>query len=133
MIIGIGSDVVDIRRIQKLLDSHGSRFTKRVFTSEERQKADRLKTPGARAAIYAKRFAAKEAFAKALGCGIRDGVRFKDISVENLNTGKPVLIAQKGARTYLKNLIPEGMIEKVEITLSDEFPIAQAFVIIEAR
>ena len=129
MIIGIGSDLMDIRRIEKSLDRFGERFTHRCFTEVERAKSDRRKE---RAASYAKRFAAKEAGAKALGTGIARGVAWKEIGVVNLPGGKPTLELKGRALERLHALTPEGMIAKAHITITDDFPWAQSFVILEA-
>jgi holo-[acyl-carrier protein] synthase len=129
MIVGLGSDLCDIRRIQGSLDRFGERFTHRVFTDLERAKADRRKD---RAGTYAKRFAAKEACTKALGTGMR-GVAWKDMGVINLPSGKPTLALSGGAARALERLIPTGMKAVIHLTLTDDHPYAQAFVIIEAR
>jgi holo-[acyl-carrier protein] synthase len=129
MIIGIGTDLVDIRRIEKTIERHGERFLARVFTAAERARAER------RANIvetYAKRFAAKEACAKALGTGFRRGVFFRDIGVVNLPSGKPTLELAGGARERLKAITPDGCRAEIDIALTDEWPIAQALVIISA-
>ena len=130
MIIGIGNDVIDIRRVEKTLEKHGERFTHRCFTDIERAKSDkRLK----RAASYAKRFAAKEACAKALGTGINRGVFWRDMGVVNLPGGKPTMALTGGAAARLADLTPEGMEAHVHLTITDDDPMAQAIVIIEAR
>ncbi|HEX6860477.1 MAG TPA: holo-ACP synthase [Caulobacteraceae bacterium] len=130
MIIGIGSDLSDIRRIQKSLDRFGERFTHRVFTEVERARSDRK--PDA-AASYAKRFAAKEACAKALGTGVpRRGVHWADMGVVNQRSGKPTMALTGGAAERLAALIPEGMAPVIHVSLTDDHPYAQAFVIIEA-
>lgn len=129
MIIGIGSDLADIRRIEKTLERFGDRFTKRCFTQIEREKSDRRKN---RAASYAKRFAAKEACAKALGTGLSKGVFWKDMGVVNDKSGKPSIVLAGGAVTRLENMLPEGHDANIHITITDDFPWAQAFVIIEA-
>lgn len=133
MIIGIGSDLVDIRRIEKVLIRHGARFTKRCFTETECRKAEGSTGAGGRASAYAKRFAAKEAAAKALGSGINHGVYLREIGVENNENGAPVLKLTGGALQRLQALMPEGKSPHIHLTLSDEPPLAQAFVIIEAR
>ncbi len=130
MIVGLGTDLVDIRRIARTLERFGARFTRRVFTEGERARAERRLR---RAETYAKRFAAKEACAKALGTGFRMGVYFRDIEVVNLPTGKPVLRLHGGARRRLEALLPAGMEAVIELTLSDEYPLAQAIVLITAR
>lgn len=129
MIIGIGSDIVDIRRIERTLARHGDRFLARVFTQEERARAGRRAQP---APTYAKRFAAKEACAKALGTGMRAGVFWRDIGVVNLPSGRPTLKLSGGALRRLEGLTPLGHTVSIHLTLSDEFPLAQAFVIISA-
>jgi holo-[acyl-carrier protein] synthase len=130
VIIGIGSDLSDIRRIQKSLDRFGERFTNRVFTETERKRSDAK--PDA-AASYAKRFAAKEACAKALGTGVpRRGVHWADMGVVNQRSGKPTMALTGGAAERLKTLIPEGMEPVIHVSLTDDHPYAQAFVIIEA-
>ncbi|MBX6368437.1 MAG: holo-ACP synthase [Rhodospirillales bacterium] len=130
MIIGIGSDLVDIRRIEKTLARFGERFLARVFTAEERAKAERRAD---RAATYAKRFAAKEACAKALGTGFRNGVFWRDLGVVNLPSGRPTLILTGGARARLDALTPPGMRARIDLSLTDEHPIAQALVVISAE
>ena len=129
MIIGLGSDLSDIRRVQKSLDRFGERFTERCFTEIERKRSDR-KTD--RAASYAKRFAAKEAGAKALGTGIRRGVFWRDMGVVNKPTGQPTMALTGGALERLKAMTPEGHTAVIHLTLTDDHPYAQAFVIIEA-
>jgi len=130
MIIGIGNDLCDIRRVQETLDSYGERFTQRCFTQIEREKSDRR---AARAASYAKRFAAKEACAKALGTGINRGVYWRDMGVVNLPGGKPTMKLTGGAAERLAELTPEGCEVVIHLTITDEPPLAQAIVIIEAR
>ena len=129
MIIGLGNDIVDIRRIEKTLEKFGARFTDRVFTEIERKKSDRR---AQRASSYAKRFAAKEACSKALGTGFSHGVFMKDLGVVNEPSGKPTLALTGGAAERLKRLTPEGMAAKVHLTITDEYPYAQAIVMIEA-
>jgi holo-[acyl-carrier protein] synthase len=129
MIIGLGSDLIDIRRVEKALDRYGSRFTDRVFTEIEQGKSDRR---AARAATYAKRFAAKEACAKALGTGIRAGVFWRDMGVVNLPTGQPTIKLTGGAAQRLAQITPEGMTAHINLTLTDDYPLAQAIVIITA-
>jgi holo-[acyl-carrier protein] synthase len=129
MIIGIGSDIVDIRRIEQTLERFGARFLERVYTPAERRKAE--SRVGA-AATYAKRFAAKEACAKALGTGFRSGVFFRDLGVVNLPGGKPTLALTGGAARRLAEITPAGMTAQIDLTLTDEYPLAQAFVIISA-
>jgi holo-[acyl-carrier protein] synthase len=130
MILGIGSDLCDIRRIEKSLARFGDRFTERVFTAGERAKSDRRAT---RAESYARRFAAKEACSKALGTGLRAGVFWRDMEVVNLPGGRPTLRLTGGAATRLKAMTPEGYEAIVHVTMTDEPPMAQAFVVIEAR
>ena len=130
MIIGIGSDLVDINRIKNSVDRFGNRFINRIFTSEERLKAD---SSGNRIAIYAKRFAAKEAAWKALGDGYRGGIKWKELAVVNNEYGKPILSFSGGAASILDDLIPSGMIPRIDLSLSDEPPIAQALVVISAE
>ena len=129
MIVGIGSDLIDIRRIEKTLERHAERFLDRVFTDVERAKSDRRKE---RAASYAKRFAAKEACAKALGTGLSRGVFWRDMGVVNLPGGKPTMRLTGGAARRLADLVPPGHEPVVHLTITDDFPLAQAFVIIEA-
>ena len=129
MIIGLGSDHIDIRRIERTLERHGERFTNRVFTEIERAKSDRRKE---RAASYAKRFAAKEACAKALGTGLSRGVFWRDMGVVNLPGGKPTMKLTGGAASRLAAMLPAGHTASVHLTITDDFPLAQAFVIIEA-
>ncbi|WP_106640673.1 holo-ACP synthase [Allosphingosinicella vermicomposti] len=130
MIIGIGSDLCNIERIQHSLDRFGDRFTNRVFTDVERAKAERR--PFTRAGTYAKRFAAKEAFSKAVGTGFKSGVFMKDIGVVNKASGAPTLKLTGGARERLDAMTPEGHAAEVHLTMTDDHPFAQAFVIIEA-
>ncbi len=129
MIIGIGSDLCDIRRIEKTLERFGRRFIERTFTAIEQAKAERR---AQRAGTYAKRFAAKEACSKALGTGFRDGVYFRDIGVINAPGGRPTLALTNGAKTRLDALTPKGMRAVIHVTLTDEYPLAQALVMIEA-
>jgi holo-[acyl-carrier protein] synthase len=129
MIIGLGSDLCDIRRIEKALARHGERFTKRLFTPIERERSDRR---AARAASYAKRFAAKEACAKALGVGMSHGVSWLDMGVVNLPSGQPGFELTGGAAARLARITPPGMRAAVNLTLTDEHPYAQALVLIEA-
>ena len=130
MIIGIGSDLCDVRRIEKTLARFGQRFVDRVFTEVEQRKSDRR---AERAASYAKRFAAKEACAKALGTGFSRGVFMKDLGVVNLPSGAPTLALTNGALKRLQDLTPSGHEAVVHVTLTDEYPTAMAFVMIEAR
>lgn len=129
MIIGLGSDLIDIRRIEKTLEMHDRRFTERCFTDIERQKSDARHN---RAASYAKRFAAKEACAKALGTGISHGVFWRDMGVVNALSGKPSMHLTNGAAHQLSTLLPDGHNANIHLTITDDFPWAQAFVIIEA-
>lgn len=129
MIIGMGSDLIDIRRIETSLSRFGDRFTHRCFTDIEQAKSDGRKN---RAASYAKRFAAKEACSKALGTGLAQGVFWKDMGVVNLPSGKPTMRLTNGAAERLAKLLPAGHEAVIHLTITDEFPYAQAFVIIEA-
>jgi holo-[acyl-carrier protein] synthase len=129
MIIGIGQDICDIRRIEKTLEKFGDRFTQRVFTEVERRTADRRRQ---RAPTYAKRFAAKEACAKALGTGFRHGVFWRDIGVVNQPGGKPTIELTGGAAARLAAITPPGTRASIEVSLTDEPPLAQAIVIITA-
>ena len=131
MVIGLGSDIVDIRRIEAVIAKHGERFLDRVFTPLERAKAER-RTERIRAATYAKRFAAKEAASKALGTGFRDGVFFRDLGVVNLSSGQPALRLTGGAAERLAKITPAGHAAQVSLTMTDEYPYAQAMVIINA-
>lgn len=131
MILGIGNDICDIRRIESVLDRHGERFTHRVFTEAERLKAER-RTERLRAGTYAKRFAAKEAASKALGTGFRRGVFHKDLGVVNLPSGQPTLAMTGGAAARLAAMTPPGHRAVVHLTMTDEYPYAEALVIIEA-
>ena len=129
MIIGLGSDLIDIRRIENSLARHGDRFVNRIFTEVEQAKSDKRKN---RAASYAKRFAAKEACCKALGTGISNGVFWRDMGVVNDKNGKPTMKLTNGAAKRLAEIIPSGYEPVVHVTITDDFPLAQAFVIIEA-
>ncbi len=129
MILGLGSDIVDVRRIERMIERYGDRFLQRIFTDVERAKADRRAT---RAATYAKRFAAKEACAKALGTGFRDGVFWRDLGVVNLSSGRPTMRLTGGALARLTAITPPGHKPRIDITLTDEGPLAQALVIISA-
>jgi holo-[acyl-carrier protein] synthase len=131
VIIGIGSDLCNIERIQNSLNRFGDRFTNRVFTEIERRKAEGR--PLTRAGTYAKRFAAKEAFSKAVGTGFKRGVFMKDIGVVNKASGQPTLALTGGARRRLDDITPEGHAAEVHLTMTDDHPFAQAFVIITAR
>ena len=133
MIIGIGSDLIDIRRVAKVIERHGDRFLDRIFTDVERAKAGRrANNEKMVAATYAKRFAAKEACAKALGTGIRRGVWWRDMGVVNLQTGRPSMILTGGALKRLQMLTPQGFEARIDVSLTDDWPLAQAFVIISA-
>ena len=130
MILGIGSDLCDIRRIEKSIERFGDRFTHRIFTEGERARSDR------RAALvpsYARRFAAKEACSKALGTGLRQGVFWRDMEVVNLASGRPTMRLSGGALERLKAMTPEGHEAVIHVSLTDDPPMAQAFVVIEAR
>ncbi len=129
MILGIGNDVIDIRRIEETLARFGDRFVARVFTETERRKSDRRRN---RAASYAKRFAAKEACSKALGTGLRNGVFWRDMGVVNLPSGRPTLVLTGGAAKVLAELTPPGHVARIDLTITDDFPTAQAIVIISA-
>lgn len=130
MILGIGNDIIDIRRIEATLARHGDRFVERVFTEIERRKSDRRRN---RAASYAKRFAAKEACSKALGTGLRQGVYWRDMGVVNLPSGRPTLVLTGGAAKVLAEMVPVGHEARIDLTITDDFPMAQAIVIISAR
>jgi len=134
VIIGIGSDLSDIRRIEKTLERFGDRFVNRTFTAIERERSERkVNAQGGRAASYAKRFAAKEACAKALGTGVpRRGVHWADMGVINLRSGKPTMALTGGAALRLAEITPDGMTPVIHLSLTDDHPYAQAFVIIEA-
>lgn len=129
MIIGTGIDVIDIDRISKVLNRYGERFTHRIYTSVERQKSESRVN---RIESYARRFAAKEACAKALGTGFRKGVFWRDLEVSNLPSGQPTMILGGGARQRLEKITPLGMTAMVHLSLTDEPPMAQAIVIISA-
>ncbi|OBQ82056.1 holo-ACP synthase [Mesorhizobium sp. WSM3873] len=129
MIIGIGSDLIDIRRIEKSLERHGQRFIQRIYTEGEQAKSEKR---AARAASYAKRFAAKEACAKALGTGMAEGVFWRDMGVVNLPSGAPTMALTGGAAARLEKILPKGHHALIHLTITDDFPLAQAFVIIEA-
>jgi holo-[acyl-carrier protein] synthase len=129
VIIGIGSDLIDIRRIERSLERYGERFIARLFTDVERARSERRR---ARAASYAKRFAAKEACAKALGTGMSRGVFWRDMGVVNLPGGKPTMQLTNGAAKRLLEMLPQGHTSAIHLTITDDFPLAQAFVVIEA-
>jgi holo-[acyl-carrier protein] synthase len=130
MILGIGSDIVDVRRIERTVARHGERFLGRIFTDIERATAERRAN---RIETYAKRFAAKEACAKALGTGFRAGVFFRDLGVVNLRSGRPTMELTGGAQARLKAITPPGYEARIDLTITDEGPLAQAFVIISAE
>ena len=133
MIIGIGSDIIDITRIEKVIGRHGDRFLDRIFTDAERAKAERRsKMPKLVWATYAKRFAAKEACSKALGTGIRRGVWWRDMGVVNQPGGRPTMKLTGGALVRLEQLTPPGFVAQIDLTITDDWPLAQAFVIISA-
>ena len=129
MILGLGSDLCDVRRIEKILEAHGERFVTRLFTDIERARSEKR---AARAASYAKRFAAKEACAKALGTGLHHGVYWRDMGVVNLPGGKPSLELTGGALARLQAVTPPGHIARIDLSITDDFPMAQAIVIISA-
>ena len=129
MILGIGSDMIDIRRIEQAMERFGDRFLERIFTDAERRKCDRRAN---RSASYARRFAAKEACSKALGTGFRRGVFWRDLGVVNLTSGQPCMRLTGGALRRLEEITPEGMTARLDVTLTDEPPLAQAVVIITA-
>ena len=129
MILGVGSDIIDIRRIEQTVERYGERFLGRIFTPAERAKAERRAT---RIDTYAKRFAAKEACAKALGTGLRAGVFWRDMGVVNLPSGRPTMQLSGGALARLQEITPPGYVAQIDVTLTDEYPTAQALVIISA-
>ena len=129
MILGIGNDLIDIQRIEKTLERFGARFINRLYTDLEQKKSERRMQ---RAASYAKRFAAKEACSKALGTGLRQGVFWRDMGVINLPSGKPTMQLTNGALARLQAMTPEGMDAQIDLTITDDFPLAQAIVIISA-
>ena len=129
MILGIGSDITDIRRIAKVVERHGDRFLDRIFTTTERARAERKRN---RIETYAKRFAAKEACAKALGTGLRAGVWWRDIGVVNLPSGRPTMQLTGGALRRLEAITPAGYEARIDLTITDEGPMAQALVVISA-
>jgi holo-[acyl-carrier protein] synthase len=130
MILGLGSDLIDIRRIEQVIERFGDRFLERIFTEVERGKCERRAD---RAASYARRFAAKEACSKALGTGFRDGVFWRDLGVVNLPSGRPSMMLTGGALRRLEEITPAGTVARLDVTLTDEPPIAQAVVIITAE
>jgi holo-[acyl-carrier protein] synthase len=129
-VIGLGNDIVDIRRIEQTLERYGERFINRVFTDIEQAKSERRRN---RAASYAKRFSAKEACSKALGTGFRKGVYWRDMGVVNLPGGKPTIELTGGALERLQEITPPGMIARIELSLTDDHPLAQAIVLITAE
>jgi holo-[acyl-carrier protein] synthase len=129
MILGIGNDIIDIRRIEKTIEKHGQRFIDRIYTDVEKRKSERR---AQRVPSYAKRFAAKEACSKALGTGLSNGVYWRDMGVVNLPSGKPTMQLTNGAAAQLARMLPTGKQAVVHLTMTDEYPYAQAFVIIEA-
>ena len=129
-VIGLGNDIVDIRRIEQTLERYGERFINRVFTEVEQAKSERRRN---RAASYAKRFSAKEACSKALGTGFRNGVYWRDMGVVNMPGGKPTIELTGGALQRLREITPPGMIAKIELSLTDDHPLAQAIVLITAE
>ena len=129
MILGIGSDITDIRRIEKVIARHGERFLARIFTDAERKRAERRAKS---VETYAKRFAAKEACAKALGTGLRGGVWWRDMGVVNLPSGRPTMKLTGGAAARLAKITPPGHEAQIDLTITDEYPLAQAFVVISA-
>ena len=129
MILGLGNDIIDIRRIDKTIERFGERFLARVFTDTERRKSD---ARAGRVASYAKRFAAKEACAKALGTGFRKGVFWRDMGVVNLRSGRPTMVLTGGAAEQLRRITPAGFEPRVDVSLTDDFPQAQAVVVISA-
>jgi holo-[acyl-carrier protein] synthase len=133
MILGIGSDLIDIRRIEKTIARFGDRFIQRIYTEVEQNKAERRKGAGnSYAATLAKRYAAKEAASKALGTGFRDGIYWRDLGVVNLPSGKPTVVMTGGAAVRLAAMTPAGMRAQVDLTITDEYPLAEALVIISA-
>ena len=130
MIIGLGSDIIDIRRIERTLDRFGDRFVNRIFTSVEVAKSDNRIS---RSSSYAKRFAAKEACSKALGTGFRKGTYWRDIGVSNLSSGAPTIVLTGGALKNLTKITPQGMLPNINLTMTDDYPIAEAVVIISAN
>jgi holo-[acyl-carrier protein] synthase len=129
MILGIGTDLCDIRRIEQTIALHGDRFLNRIFTAAERRLAEKRANP---AATYAKRFAAKEACAKALGTGFREGVFFRDLGVVNLPSGRPTMELAGAALCRLHAIVPAGFAPHIDLAITDEYPLAQAFVVISA-
>lgn len=133
MILGIGNDLIDITRVAKVIERHGERFLERVFTEAERARAQRRAgNEKMLMATYAKRFAAKEACSKALGTGIRQGVWWRDMGVVNLPGGRPTMLLTGGALVRLQAMTPTGLEARIDLTITDDWPLAQAFVIISA-
>ena len=130
MILGIGTDLIDIRRVEQSIAKYGERFLARIFTDSERAKSEKRTN---KAASYAKRFAAKEACSKALGTGLNRGVYWRDMGVVNLPGGKPTMRLTNGALRRLEEITPPGMTAQIDLTITDDFPLAQAFVIISAN
>lgn len=126
-VVGLGNDIIDIRRVEQTLERFGERFINRVFTAGEIAKSEGRH---ARAASYAKRFAAKEACSKALGTGIRRGVHWRTMEVINLPSGKPTFLLTEGAEARLRELVPAGMVPQIDLTMTDDYPLAQAIVLI---
>jgi holo-[acyl-carrier protein] synthase len=131
MILGIGSDIIDIRRIEQTLERFGDRFIHRIYTAAEQARAERRAHE--RAATYAKRFAAKEACAKALGTGLKEGVFWRDMGVVNLPSGQPTMRLTNGAARRLEQLTPKGCVPHIHVSLTDDYPLAVGFVIISAE
>jgi len=129
MILGLGNDLIDIRRIEKIIEKYGDRFIERIFTEIEREKSERR---AGRIASYAKRFAAKEACSKALGTGFAQGVYWRDMGVVNLPSGKPTIALEGRAKEHLEAMVPNGSMARIDLTITDDFPLAQAIVIISA-
>jgi len=127
VILGLGNDIIDIRRIESTIEKYGERFLERIFTTVERERSDRRRS---RVASYAKRFAAKEACSKALGTGMSSGVFWKDMGVINLASGQPTLLLTGGAEKQLQKIVPDGFSPQINLTITDDFPLAQAIVII---
>lgn len=130
MIIGIGTDLIDIRRLERTLERFGDRFCERVFTEAETRRCAARSRP---AGCYAQRFAAKEACSKALGTGLRQGVFWRDMRVHNLPSGKPVMTLSGGAAARLSALTPSGMVAEIDVSMTDDYPMAHAMVVISAR
>ena len=129
MILGLGNDLVDIRRVEKIIDKYGERFLQRIFTDVEREKSERR---AGRIASYAKRFAAKEACSKALGTGLAQGVTWRDMGVVNLPSGQPTMRLSGRAKEHMLAMVPRGFEPRIDLTISDDYPLAQAIVIISA-